>query len=79
MTDVSQLLYISYIVCLPLRGYEVSDTCHVYIIMRVHMYKSSVHKVLLCLQLGNSDIWRRRYFTLTKEFLFYSKSEQVHN
>ena len=26
---------------------------------------------------GDSEMWRKRYFTLTKEFLFYSKSEQV--
>ncbi|XP_065906679.1 uncharacterized protein [Dysidea avara] len=25
---------------------------------------------------GDGDIWRKRYFTLTKEFLFYSKSQQ---
>lgn len=27
---------------------------------------------------GNSEMWRKRYFILTKEFLFYSKSEQVY-
>ena len=65
---------------------KVHNYVHTYICITYIWYKAccfctatsvSMVVLLFCALLGNSEMWRKRFFTLTKEFLFYSKSEQV--